>query len=90
MTKVTKSSHHVNNLNFTMSPSQDMKAFHEILQSSKNIIAVAGAGLSAASGALLDTTKPPLTVVSRHPHLQRSRWNMAKVRRHVFGHTQRI
>ncbi|KAF8803861.1 DHS-like NAD/FAD-binding domain-containing protein [Phlegmacium glaucopus] len=33
-----------------MAPSKDMKAFQEILQSSKNIIAIAGAGLSAASG----------------------------------------
>ncbi|KIM45828.1 hypothetical protein M413DRAFT_64769 [Hebeloma cylindrosporum] len=33
-----------------MAPSQDMNAFQELLRSSKNIIAVAGAGLSAASG----------------------------------------
>jgi len=35
-----------------MVPSQDMEAFQATLQSSKNIIAVAGAGLSAASGTL--------------------------------------
>lgn len=33
-----------------MSPSKDMAAFKELLSSSKHIIAVAGAGLSAASG----------------------------------------
>ncbi|KAF5321302.1 hypothetical protein D9619_000969 [Psilocybe cf. subviscida] len=33
-----------------MAPSQDINAFQEVLRSSKNIIAVAGAGLSAASG----------------------------------------
>ncbi|KAF8164988.1 DHS-like NAD/FAD-binding domain-containing protein [Crassisporium funariophilum] len=33
-----------------MAPSKDMAAFQELLRSSKNIIAVAGAGLSAASG----------------------------------------
>jgi hypothetical protein len=32
------------------SPSEDMTAFKELLSSSKHIIAVAGAGLSAASG----------------------------------------
>ncbi|KAF9534394.1 DHS-like NAD/FAD-binding domain-containing protein [Crepidotus variabilis] len=31
-------------------PSQDIKAFQEVLKTSKNVIAVAGAGLSAASG----------------------------------------
>lgn len=31
-------------------PSNDMQAFQKVLQSSKHIIAVAGAGLSAASG----------------------------------------
>lgn len=31
-------------------PSSDINAFHDLLRSSKNIIAVAGAGLSAASG----------------------------------------
>lgn len=31
-------------------PSNDMEAFRQVLHSSKNIIAVAGAGLSAASG----------------------------------------
>lgn len=33
------------------SPSSDMAVFKEVLSNSKNIIAVAGAGLSAASGA---------------------------------------
>lgn len=33
------------------SPSSDMAAFREVLANSKNIIAIAGAGLSAASGA---------------------------------------
>jgi NAD-dependent deacetylase sirtuin 5 len=31
-------------------PSNDMEAFRELLRSSRNIIAIAGAGLSAASG----------------------------------------
>jgi NAD+-dependent protein deacetylase sirtuin 5 len=31
-------------------PSTDMEAFRKVLYSSKNVIAVAGAGLSAASG----------------------------------------
>jgi hypothetical protein len=36
----------------TMAPSTDMTAFREVLMKSKHIIAVAGAGLSAASGEL--------------------------------------
>ena len=34
----------------TRPPSHNIEAFRSILQSSKNIVAIAGAGLSAASG----------------------------------------
>ena len=42
-------------------PSADMAAFKELLSSSKHIIAVAGAGLSAASG------ESPRVVLGRAP-----------------------
>jgi hypothetical protein len=35
-----------------MPPSHDIEKFRSILQSSKNIVAIAGAGLSAASGSI--------------------------------------
>lgn len=37
-------------IGFTGNPAEDMEAFKRVLASSKRIIAVAGAGLSAASG----------------------------------------
>ena len=46
----------------TDGPSTDMKKFHEVVKSSRNIIAIAGAGLSAASGDSERLTAPPLSV----------------------------
>jgi NAD-dependent deacetylase sirtuin 5 len=40
----------------SVTPSGDMQAFKEVLSRSKHIVAVAGAGLSAASGELIAYT----------------------------------
>ena len=77
-------------------PSSDMAAFKELLSSSKHIIAVAGAGLSAASGGLAfsphvgSDTPRALIIIFRYPDIQRLRGYVAQIRRHEPGHVQRV
>lgn len=61
-----------------MAPSNNIEQFRSVLRKSRNIVAIAGAGLSAASGQI--TFKTLLSVV----HLQ-IRHGGAKGMQEVFG-----
>ena len=71
-----------------------MEAFASVLKSSKNIIAVAGAGLSAASGKLPDDAHliglSYHSTCYRNPNFQRHRGTMAQIRRHQSCHARSV
>lgn len=68
-------------------PSTDMAEFKQVLRGAKNIIAVCGAGLSAASGMYTTLYTPSHFKVTedRHPDVPGGRGDVAQVRRDVAG-----
>lgn len=73
-------------------PSADMDNFRELLGSSKNIIALAGAGLSAASGIIFPSHQCefPIDSLGRYPHIQRGWGNLETIRGHVSRNSSRL
>jgi hypothetical protein len=71
--------------------SNDMAAFQELLSSSKHIIAVAGAGLSAASGKFSSNQVEMSADISlRYPNFPRIGRLVAEIRRDESSDVQRV